>query len=236
MDHIGIGIYSVPEAAQLIHGSRAAIKRWLYGYDYAHRGRGETVSKQYHSAALWQPQHTQADMDGQFVGFRDLIELRAVRQFVAHGVPLLVVRRCLDYAKKEFGLDAYPLSARRFRTDGRTIFLEALQDDDVADMIDLRTRQYVFNDIIKPSLYEGIEYEGDEARRWFPEGRDRRTIVIDPARQFGKPILEGAGVPTATLYASWLAEGRDKHAVARAYEVQARHVEAAVRFEEHLAA
>ncbi len=33
-DLIGIGLYSVPEAARLTHISAAHLRRWLLGYDY----------------------------------------------------------------------------------------------------------------------------------------------------------------------------------------------------------
>lgn len=41
-------------------------------------------------------------------------------------------------------------------------------------------------------------------------------------------------MPTAALYAAWLAEGKKRATVARLYEVDPRHVDAAVRFEEKL--
>lgn len=93
--------------------------------------------------------------------------------------------------------------------------------------------QYKFKAIIKPSLYAGIEYLGLEARRWYPEG-PRAPIVVDPAVNFGHPIVRGTGVPTETLYASYLAEGKDRSRVARLYEVTPQAVSAAVRFEGRL--
>jgi hypothetical protein len=52
-------------------------------------------------------------------------------------------------------------------------------------------------------------------------------------------VLTDSGVPTRTLYESFKAEGRDRPAlamVARTFEVPAKDVEAAVRFEEELLA
>ena len=63
--------------------------------------------------------------------------------------------------------------------------------------------------------------------------------MIDPGLQFGKPVLTDSGVPTRALYESFKAEGRDRPAlamVARTFEVPAKDVEAAVRFEEELLA
>lgn len=234
MSPAGIGVYTLATAARLIHADRAAIKRWLFGYDYSRRD-GEVRSR-HHSDPLWTPQHSAEALGDKVIGFRDLLELRIVREFVEHGVSLLVVRRCLEFARTEFGIADYPLTSQRFCTDGRTIFREVLKEGQEPEILDLRSRQYVIRDIIKPSLYAGIEYDGEMARRWYPEGRDRRSVVVDPDVQFGKPVLEESGVPTEVLYAAYLAEGLDKAVVARIYEVPPRQVEAAVRFEERLAA
>jgi uncharacterized protein (DUF433 family) len=132
-----------------------------------------------------------------------------------------------------FGSD-YPFTTRRFLTDGRTIYQEALRAGaDEPEVLDLRTHQYAFREIIKDSLYTGIEYQDGFARRWYPEPRSR-VVVIDPAIQFGRPVVERSGVPTTSLYASYLDEGRDEAVVARLFEVTPRQVESAVRFEEKL--
>jgi uncharacterized protein (DUF433 family) len=104
---------------------------------------------------------------------------------------------------------------------------------DELEVLDLRTRQYAFREIIKDSLYAGIEYDAGTARRWYPEPRSRK-VVIDPGVQFGHPVIEECGVPTASIYASYLAEDRDKALVARLFEITPRQIESAVRFEEKL--
>ena len=232
--YAGTGVYTLSEAARLIRAPARSIGRWLYGYAYA-RNSGDG-RREYQSSALWTPQYSFADYGERVIGFRDLLELRVVREFVAHGVPLLVVRRCLDTAKQLFAKD-YPFNTNRFATDGRTIFLDVLRQGSEKEMIDLRGRQLVFRDIIKPSLYAGIEYERGFARRWFPEVGKQRNIVIDPLQQFGKPMVTGDAVPTEALFANYLAEGATSGAigvVARIYELPARKVAAAVRFEEAL--
>jgi uncharacterized protein (DUF433 family) len=156
---------------------------------------------------------------------------------VTHGVPLSVVRRCLDTAREVFG-SHHPLTNHRFVTDGATLFADSLEaeartGEHDGELMDLRNRQYVFRTIIKDSLYAGIEYENGRARRWYPQPRSR-VVVVDPAFQFGHPMIEACSMPTATLYSAYLAEGRQKSVVARVFDVSVRHVEAAVRFEEQL--
>lgn len=158
-----------------------------------------------------------------------------VAAFVQHGVDLRVIRATIEAATHYFGQD-YPLTNRQFRTDGKRIFLQAIEaatgDEKIVDVVH---RQFVFSDIISPSLYAGIEYDDESAVRWFPLGR-RRTIVLDPALQFGAPVIASAGIPTDTIHAAFLAEGRDRDMVARVFDITPRLVSEAVAFEQGLAA
>lgn len=233
MTQLGLGMYTLADAARLIHGDRRAIKRWLYGYDYSSRKGEDRVCR--HSDPLWTPQYQADEFHEKVIGFQDLLEIRVVREFVLRGVPLLVVRRCLSAAAAMFDAE-YPFTTRRFVTDGETIYQEALRAgsaDEEAEVLDLRTRQYAFREIIKDSLYTGIEYDGGFAKRWYPEPRSR-AVVVDPTLQFGQPVVEESGIPTASLYASYLAEGKSKAVVARLFEIPPKQVESAVRFEEKL--
>lgn len=230
----GTGFYSLAEAARLIRVPTRSIVRWLYGYDYQVTKGGEKQRR--HSSPLWAPEYVSDTYDEKVIGFHDLLELRIVREFVSNGVPLLVIRRCLEAAQQLYGIP-YPMTTHRFSTDGKTVFVQVLQEGMEKEMVDLRKRQLVFSDIIRPSLYSGIEYDGEFARRWFPEGRNRRNIVLDPHQQFGKPMVAEEGVPTEALYSNYKVEGADQAAlgvVARIFEIPIRKVEAAVRFEENL--
>lgn len=234
MSDLGKGVYTLPDAARLVRTDVSKIRRWLYGYRYC-KGAGNK-RREYQSEPLWQPEYRADELGERVLGFQDLMELRIVREFVARGVPLIVVRYCLAAARELFGSN-YPMTRQRFLTDGETVFHEALDvastTEDGPALLDLRKRQHVFRTIVKDSLYAGIEYEGDVARRWYPEGR-KHSVVVDPELQFGHPTIEQAGVPTAALYAAWLAENKKKITVAKLYEVGVRQVDAAVRFEEKL--
>ena len=229
MEMIGAGIYSLGQAARLIGADRRAIRRWLLGYDYRYRGEKR------HSQPLWRAQFSDEDLPFPVIGFYDLLELRLVNAFAQHGVALQTIRATADFARSLFATD-YPLTSKRFLTDGRRIFLEALEQTGEIRLLDIPRQQFVFREIIRPTLYAGIEYENERARRWYPMGSDRKAIVLYPAVQFGTPVVEKAGIPTDTLYASYLAENRDRRAVARVFDIPARLVDAAVRYEEKLAA
>lgn len=230
----GTGIYTLPEAARLINVPARKIHRWLYGYHYPKKS-GE-VSAQAFSSPLWAPQLSRDDYEAEVIGFNDLLEVRFVSAFIAHGLPLVVVRRCLETARELYGMD-YPMTSGSFKTDGKTIFAEALEKSvREGSLLDLKSRQLAFRDVITPSLYAGIEYDGKRASKWYPHGRGQH-IVLDPSRQFGSPIVDEVGVPTEVLFASYVAEGATPQAIiqtSRVYEVPAKLVKAAIRFEQGL--
>lgn len=90
--------------------------------------------------------------------------------------------------------------------------------------------------MIKPSLYEGIDYTGSgAAQRWYPVKRSK-AIVLDPARNFGKPVLASTGIDTAAIFSAYQAEGNSAKRVALLYEIPTAAVEAAVNFEHRNAA
>ena len=228
MQLLGTGIYPLHQAARLVGAQPRAVRRWLKGYSWnCNEGRSS-------SQPLWCTQLVDQGLPDEVIGFRDLLELRLVAAFVKHGVGLKVIRATVDEAAATFG-GSYPLTNHRFLTDGKRIFLDAIEATGERRMSDLLRKQFVFSEIIKPSLYAGIEYSAGGALRWFPMGR-RRDIVLDPALQFGTPVLTAVGIPTDTIHAAFIAEGGDKAMVARVFDIAPRMVSAAVEFEEKLAA
>ncbi|MEW5882118.1 MAG: DUF433 domain-containing protein [Pseudomonadota bacterium] len=230
---LGKGIYSLQAAARLIRADLRAVRRWMLGYTRRRNGLPHFYPP------LWCTQFAREELREPVIGFRDLLELRMVNAFARYGVSLHVIRATIDGARQIFGTD-YPLTTHRFRTDGRRVFMEALDRaanepaEDEDRLLDVPLRQWVFSQIVRPALYAGIEFEGQHPRRWFLD--KQRPIVLDPALQFGSPTVEEIGIPTDTLLAAYVAEGNDRNAVARIYGITPQQVMAAVRFEEKLAA
>ena len=232
----GTGIYSLRQAGRLVRAKPRDLNRWLFGYHFPKKGPDGEHMRAF-SPPLWQTQVDTSEYEEPIIGFQDLLEVRFVRAFIQHGIPLIVIRKCLESARSIYGV-AYPFTNLQFKTDGKTIFGEALKEaeSEGASLVDLKNRQNVFRDIITPSLYTGIEYNGTQATKWYPTPK-RERIVLDPARQFGSPIIEDTGTPTDVLYASYLAEGENEGAIVTTsaiYDVPHRFVRSAVRFESGL--
>ena len=222
---LGIGLYTAAEAERLIRVPAHRIRRWLLGYTYRQGGQSRS------SDPLWMPQLPRLGPEVE-LGFRDLLELKFVDAFQKAGVSLYAIRRALAIARDLIG-DPHPFSTARFRTDGRTVFLQVHAETGEHELLDLSTKQFAFNRIVEPS-FRDLDLADGMAARWWPMSH-ARGVVIDPERNFGHPIIAGHGVPTKALADAVTAEG-SIGMVAKLYDLPQQSVRDAVEFERRLAA
>lgn len=212
--HIGVGLYSIREAARLLRVSVSKVHRWVRP--------GDGLVPRYFDPT----EHT--------LTFVELMELHFIKMFRAEGVPLPVIRRVSQMAAKKFDSD-YPFTVKRFDTDGKTVFATLMSEASGSVRVeDLQCGQLVFQNIVKP-FFRKLEYRGLELARYWPLEK-RGRIVLDPQRQFGKPIDFETGVPTKVLFNAVTAGGgQDYKEVAKWFGVPLSAVETAVAFEKSLA-
>lgn len=224
---IGIGLYSVSEAAHLTRIPAASIRRWLVGYRYTHENMTRNIPSVCESDAP-----SVDDIIG--LSFLDMMEMRFIHAFRENRISLQTIREAARRACELFRQD-HPFTRKRFSTDGRRIFAEiAGQSSPEPGLLDLVKSQYAFHRVLKPTLYKSLEFsEGDEVRLWYPMW-PRRQVVVDPERSFGRPLVDQVGVPTEVLAQAVNAEGSVER-VARWFDVPVAAVTTAVDFEQALA-
>jgi uncharacterized protein (DUF433 family) len=166
--------------------------------------------------------------------FLELVELLFVRLFREQGVSMQTIRAAAAVAASRFKTP-YPFAVKRFDTDGKRIFATLITEPVDREIIEeLPKGQLVFEEFVRP-LFRRIDYRGKaEALRYWPLGHEGR-VVIDPAREFGKPIDAETGVPTYALFRS-VAAGDSRETVANWYRVPVQAVESAVKYERLLRA
>lgn len=218
---LGVGIYSFFDAARYIGSTPRELRRWLLGYEYM------TPAGVAESAPLWEGQLQGSDIEG--LGFRDLLELRFVRAFRDAGVPLKLIRETLKEARVLLN-KTYPLTSDGFRTDGKRIFMQVVEANGDKSLIDVVKHQNVIETVVGPSLRRGIEFGKHGAERWYPVSGSK-TIVFDPERKFGQPLLTEYDVPTAAIAGAVKAEQGNEARVARMFGVSRAAVRQALAFE-----
>lgn len=227
---VGIGLYTIAEAARLTGVPARSIRRWIVGYKSLEQG----THREY--PPLWTRQVDES-FDEEGLGFLDLIEVRFVHAFRTHGISLQAIRLAAKRAATLFD-DTHPFATKRFSTDGRSIFAEVLEELGEMQLLDLVKNQYAFREVIQPSLYNSLVFEDGTARRWFPN-YPQKTIYVDPAIAFGRPVVAARPIRTDVLAAAVRAEGAGADAiaaVARMFEVAPTAVQQAVDYETRLAA
>lgn len=220
------GFYTVGEAARLlkIH-NEPRIRGWLRGYG---GGAGPVIQRQY---------PVQNGIDE--IGFYDLMEIRFIDYFRRQKISLQSIRKAAEAARRELSHQhPFALSNIKFVTDRKRIF--HLTADETNDNVlrDIVTGQYAMYDVIEEFLAKGIEFHPASglAETWRPEPDRFPSVVLDPRRAHGLPILTEHGVPTSALFSLWRAEAQDYEAVSGWYEVPRPDVEQAVGYELDLAA
>jgi uncharacterized protein (DUF433 family) len=225
--YFNTGIYTVRDAVHLTGVSVGRIRRWLRGYRFRSR------KKAYASKPLWRGQwepigHSIA------LGFLDLIEIRFVDAFLKAGVTWSTLRLAHERAAKAFGV-SHPFCTKGFMTDGREIFVELHHDTREASLVNIVTHQQVFAQIVRPFLKDLDFDSGKGIARWWPLGNERQ-VVLDPSRNFGRPIVDRHGVPTEVLARAAAACGGSLGEVSKWYDVPEAEIRDAVEFEQRFAA
>lgn len=224
---VGRGIYSLVEAERLINVPRQRIHRWTRGHTYRYKG-GTRYSPPIIATEV------KAIKGSPALDFSDLIEARFLNAFREHEVGFKAIRIASQRARELLGRHR-PFSTKIFKTDGRTILAEIVKETGDKVLLDLVRSQYAFEQIMSPFLYTGIEFNDyEEAERWWPLGLER-SIVLDPNRAFGAPIVSKGGVPTRILYNAVNIE-QSIDFVAAWYEIEKQEVHDAITYEKRLAA
>ena len=214
--HLGIGLYSVADAARIVGVHPTSITRWI-------SEDGGLISRV-------------IDPSERTLTFRELMEIQFIKMFRAEGLSLQTIREVAEKAAARFKTD-YPFSIRRFDTDGKTIFATLIGMNRNGKAIeDLKHGQLVFDPIIRP-FFRKLEYRGArQVARYWPMEKSGR-VVLDPLRKFGQPIDATTGVPTRAIYdATRASGGQDWPTVAKWLGIPITAVEAAVNFEQSHAA
>jgi uncharacterized protein (DUF433 family) len=209
-----IPAYTVAEAAALVRVPVSTLKTWIHGDGQASRG-----------VLVLPPSRPR------LLAFSHLVEafvLAAIRR--GHGVALQRVRKAIRFVQRELEMDR-PLIHASFRTDGIDLFVERWGKLVNAS----RDGQLSMRGALESSLRR-VDWDRDGlAVRLFPlvraGGIDQpKSVVIDPARGFGRPTLSGRGIRVDVIVERYRA-GETIADLALDYRVAPELIDDAVRCE-----
>jgi len=217
-DILGRGIYSVPEAALYTGLKTATVRRWVFGYrqydgiiepDVPQMGRGKALS------------------------FLTLMELYLMCRFLNSGLRPEKFRVAIGEVAKLHGLShpfAFEHLDQYIREDGGDFYYRV--GEDIWQKLTGRNKgNSTWDLVVQPYLRE-VEFQDEYARRWYPAAA-KRLIVLDPAIQFGEPVIAGTRLLVAIL-AEQLKAGDSPSLLMEGYGISSEQLEAAREFESHL--
>jgi len=217
-------MYPSSEASRLVGLSAVRVRRWLSGYSYKY----EDIRRDQLPVI-----RRLGTLGTSYASFLDLVDLLFVKRFLEHGISLQKLRKALDEASVI--LETNHFARQSFFTEGRNIYLQVKDKGDAILQL-LSGGQWVIPEIIR-QLADQIDFDEPTgfARRWYPQGPNG-LVVLDPKVSFGRPHIMNKGVTTLNVYDFFMAESRNFRQVSRWLNLNKKEVEAAVRFEEGLAA
>ncbi len=223
---VGVGIYSVKDAAAIANVPTRSITRWVYGYKYTTHAGNERVS----------PPVIQAEVEtiegARALSFLDLLETKFVSEVRRRGISWKTIRLAHKEASAMFQT-THPFCIKRYKTSGRTLFVRP-PGGGTSDWVDLLNKQATIYGIMQP-FFEDVDYENggiEKAERWWLLGH-RRSVFIDPEVSFGKPVTKER-VPTLIL-AQAFKKTRSISTVADWYDIPEQSVQDAIDYENHAA-
>lgn len=197
------------EAAALLGLPTATLTRWLDGYT----SRG-TV----HPPVLREVPRPRRD-DWRMVTWGEFIEAGHLAAFNWEGrgrrLPYRVLR---SYVARWHDKRATPYPLARWVPD---------VDGARVPEVDPPSPEWAIKD-----FFACVDFEDGIASRYWPAGRGV-PVVVDPARQGGRPIIDGTRITTSVLHGMNVG-GDPVEYLADAYSLDAAQVEAAIGFEHRL--
>jgi len=216
-----IPAYALTEASKYIHLPVSTLRSWIKGRTYTYQ---DTLS-------FSQPLISQQKDKAPFISFNQLIEshiLKALRTI--HHVSMKNVRIALETAQQKFDIENLLLSSH-LKTGAKELFL-----DRYGELINLsRSGQYAMKEILEAHL-ERVEYDSFNLPfRFYPfllsdSTKGKKSIVIDPAISFGKPVIAKKNISTLVI-ANRIDAGELMEDVADDYDLDPQDIKDAIIYE-----
>jgi uncharacterized protein (DUF433 family) len=213
-----LAAYSIAEAARYLKIPPTTLRPWVAGREYPRRK----------GSGFFAPLIATPEEHPSRLSFNNLVEayvLRALR--TQHGVSIDAVRKAINFAAKGYSVGRLLLSPKLY-TDAGELFLEKY-----GQLVNLtKSGQLAMKKILEAYLKRVELDQTDLPIRFYPfvtgdTREDRKIIVIDARRAFGRPIVSRRGVSIAAIV-DRIDAGETVEAVASDYDLEREEVEEAV--------
>jgi uncharacterized protein (DUF433 family) len=218
-------LYSLAEVAYYVGIPKTTIHRWTRGGENKRHGK---------YAPLIEP----ADRNNALFSFYNLSEAHILSVTTrVSGIRLVTVRNAVEEVKRlPLSNPNHPLLSEKFWTDGRDLFVKFIERKSRLTINVSQFGQLGLREILD-SYLERIDRDKDNNPiKLFPVRQPGRVVAIIPAVSSGRPIIDGTGIPVATIWNRHNA-GDSVEYIADDYEIPESQIEGAIQYiEQRLAA
>ncbi len=211
---LGEGIYTVSEVAKLLNLPHQKVHRWISKY------WDSDLAQQRLKPYSWRIDRTRA------VNFHTLVEMYIFMLLTDAGVAPKRILEAHRWLSKQFNT-SYPFASHEIlanmQTDGKRVFFEY-----AAGTVSLDAQKQFQIEFVKEFFRKLAFDEGLLATRLFPLGRSN-SVVIDPSRQFGHPVVGNTNIYPEALYGMYKA-GESIEFIAHIYQLKEKAVMDAIDY------
>lgn len=213
--------YGIPEAALYLGIPVATLRSWVMGRHYP-------VSD---GKRFFAPIIEIADRKTSRLSFINLVEthvLNAIRK--EHEIRLPKIRQAIGFLKNKLH-SKHPLADQQFETDNLDLFVQKY-----GRLINITQEGQLAMRSVLQSFLKRIkrDAQGMPVKLYLftrrGEDIEPMAVVVDPTVSFGRPVLEGTGIPTEILAQRYKA-GDSYDQLAEDYGRPKEEIEEAIRYE-----
>jgi uncharacterized protein (DUF433 family) len=209
--------YTFAEAARYLRLPAPTVRAWVVGIENERQN--------------FRPLIRRPDPRDKRLSFNNLVEVHVLRALrTKHDISMALVRKALSFAERSCKIPRL-LIHRDLMAGAGEVFL-----DRYTELISLsRGGQLVVRNTLLAHLERVVYDPAGVPLRLFPWGPipsegDRRSVVLDPAIGFGRPVTKRGSISTAVI-ASRFDAGETLEDLAEDYDLSGTEVEDAIGFE-----
>ncbi|MFP4545123.1 MAG: DUF433 domain-containing protein [Candidatus Kapaibacterium sp.] len=211
---LGGGIYTIPEIADILRLPYKKVHTWLNKYWNGKLG------KEFSATYSWEVNGSKA------VNFLTLVEFYVFYLLAESGVKTSKALHAHKELSRQFDT-LFPFACKdiltSIRTDGCKVFIA--HDGNIMTLDGSRQFNLEFVKI----FFKKIDFDNSLlASRFYPMGKEK-SIIVDPERQFGHPVLGKTNIYPETIYNMYKG-GEQVKFIAFAYEIDEKLVHDAIEY------
>ncbi|MGA2218288.1 MAG: DUF433 domain-containing protein [Terracidiphilus sp.] len=205
--------YSLEEAAGYLRIPLSTLTAWTRGQNYV---LGKTGKRRHFDPVL-----QLADQKRGLLSFYNLAEAHILRATRDRDVPLVNVRKALEYIRESISSSRHPLLTQEFMISGKSVFIEHLGDTINAT----KYGQLAMRDVLEHYL-DRIDRDA-EGMPFQIRPMNTRYIAINPSFSSGQPVVKGTRI-MAGILAARKRDGESYAALVRDYGLTKTQIEQAI--------